>query len=62
MTVTASDLFPNFKATLSQTAPRLPPGELLAFVKHHFDRRHLYLRVLDDHPAPLYLQESAVLR
>ncbi len=62
MTVNTSDLFPKFTATLSQATPRLPPGELLAFVKHHFDRRHLYLGVLDDHPAPLYLQESAVLR
>jgi diaminopimelate decarboxylase len=62
MTVNASDLIPKLKATLARPTPRLPPEELLAFAKHHFDRRHLYLGVLDDHPAPLYLQESAVIR
>ena len=49
------------KAMLSQRTPLLPADELRAFVEFYFNRRDRYLRVLSEHPAPLYLQESAVL-
>lgn len=44
-----------------QTAPLLPHAELRAFVEYFLARRQRYLDVLADHPAPLYLLESAVL-
>jgi diaminopimelate decarboxylase len=41
--------------------PLLPHGELRAFVEHFVTRRQRYLDVLADHPAPLYILETAVL-
>ena len=46
---------------LSGTAPVLPAEELRNFVEHYFNQRERYLRILAEHPAPLYLQESSVL-
>ena len=42
--------------------PLLPLDDLRAFVQHHFCRRDLYLQIIENHPAPIYLQESAILR
>jgi len=46
---------------LSQSTPLLPADELRAFVEYYFNQRERYLKILARHPAPLYLQESAVL-
>lgn len=62
MTTQASDLRQAFQAALSQSSPLLPKKELSAFVAHYFDRRESYLRVLSQHPPPLYLQDASVLR
>lgn len=62
MRVNASALYPQLTEALSRATPLLPPEELQAFVAHHFSRRDLYLGALCGHPAPLYLQESSVLR
>ena len=42
--------------------PIFPLDELQAFVQHHFSRRDHYLQVIENHPAPIYLQESAILK
>ncbi|BBO71988.1 diaminopimelate decarboxylase [Desulfosarcina alkanivorans] len=42
--------------------PLLAPERLQAFVRTYFDRGDRYLKILEKHPAPIYLQESAVLR
>ncbi|MGD8958233.1 MAG: alanine racemase [Desulfobacteraceae bacterium] len=55
-------LIPKLQATLGRETPLLPAAELQAFVAYHFDRREVYLGALDRQPAPLYLQETAVLR
>ena len=60
--VKQSDLLCQFKTILSQTTPLLPEKELHAFVRHHLNRRDHYLRVLANHPAPVYLQESSILK
>ena len=62
MTTQASDLRQALQVVLSQSSPLLPKEELHAFVAHYFDRRDRYLQILTEHPAPLYLQDSAVLR
>jgi len=61
MTEMPPDLRQKLEAVLCQTTPVLPAGELRAFVEYYFNRRERYLKVLDRHPAPLYLQESSVL-
>jgi diaminopimelate decarboxylase len=61
MTTMPPDSQEKLKAMLSQHTPLLPAGELRAFVEYYFSRRDRYLRILSEHPAPLYLQESAVL-
>ena len=50
------------KAKTADTLPLLSPEQLQSFVRYYFDRRGIYLEVLKNHPAPLYLQESSVLR
>jgi len=62
MTSNPPDLQQKLKAMLSQPTPLLPDEELREFVEYYFNRRQRYLEVLDRHPAPLYLQESSVLR
>ena len=62
MTNEGSPLFQNLQRSLSQTTPLLPPEELQDFVRYYFDQRDRYLQVLAEHPAPLYLQESSVLK
>ncbi len=62
MTRKPSDLRQALQAVLSQSSPLLPKEELSTFVAYYFDRRDRYLQILTEHPAPLYLQESAVLR
>ena len=42
--------------------PLFPPGELRSFVQHQFARRDHYLRIIENHPTPIYLQESAILK
>jgi len=56
------DLKHALQAVLSQSSPLLPAEELRAFVAYYFDRRDRYLQILAAHPAPLYLQDSSVLR
>jgi diaminopimelate decarboxylase len=62
MTGDPLQLIPKLQATLGRETPLLPTAELQAFVAYHFDRRGVYLGALDRQPAPLYLQEAAVLR
>jgi diaminopimelate decarboxylase len=62
MTSDPLQLIPKLQATLGRETPLLPTAELQAFVAYHFDRRGVYLGALDRQPAPLYLQEAAVLR
>ena len=57
-----SELQQALQAVLSQSSPLLPKEELHAFVAYYFDRRDRYLQILNEHSAPLYLQDSAVLR
>ncbi len=47
---------------MTRVTPLLPPDELRAYVQSFFDRRDFYLQVLEKHPAPLYLQESSILK
>ncbi len=61
MTINPNPLQP--AATVGvERSPRLAPERLQSFVRHYFDRRDRYLQVLKKHPAPIYLQESDVLR
>ncbi len=62
MATQRSNLQQTFQALLSQSSPLLPKEELSSFVSYYFDRRDLYLQVLSNHPAPLYLQDASVLR
>jgi diaminopimelate decarboxylase len=62
MTSKLSDLRKALQAVLSHGSPLLPQKELCAFVAYYFDRRDHYLQILNKHPAPLYLQDSSVLR
>ena len=62
MRANRSDLNQRLSEVLTRTTPLLPPDELRAYVQYHFDRRDLYLEVLEKHPIPLYLQESSILR
>ena len=57
-----SEWLPIIKAKTAGTSPLLAPEQLQSFVRYYFDRRDTYLEVLKNHPAPLYLQESSVLR
>lgn len=41
--------------------PLFPEAALRAFVAHHFDRRSVYMDVIQKHPPPLYLLETSVL-
>jgi diaminopimelate decarboxylase len=61
MTAMPPDSQQKLTAMLSQSTPLLPAGELRTFVEYYFSRRDRYLQVLSEHPAPLYLQESAIL-
>jgi diaminopimelate decarboxylase len=58
MLINPNELPPDASATF----PLLAPEQLQSFVRYYFDRRDRYLQVLEKHPAPIYLQESAVLR
>ena len=57
-----SELLTAWQAHAGKPSPRLAPERLQAFVRPYFDRRDTYLKVLEKHPPPLYLQESEVLR
>lgn len=57
-----SYLFHKMQTMLSQITPLLPPEELRAFVEYYFNRRDRYLQILENHPPPLYLQDSSVLK
>ncbi|UCD77840.1 MAG: alanine racemase [Desulfobacterales bacterium] len=57
-----SDLQQALQTVLSQSSPLLPEEELRAYVAYYFDRRDRYLQILTEYPAPIYLQESSVLR
>jgi diaminopimelate decarboxylase len=62
MSMNASQLPPEKAPPTTDSSPRLAPDRLKAFVSSFFERRETYLQVLAKHPAPLYLQESAILR
>jgi diaminopimelate decarboxylase len=62
MPMNASQLPPEGGPPTIDSSPRLAPDRLKAFVSSFFERRETYLQVLAKHPAPLYLQESAILR
>jgi diaminopimelate decarboxylase len=55
-------LFQKLQLILAETTPVLPSEELREFVRYYFDRGDFYRQVLSEYPAPLYLQESSVLR
>ena len=57
-----SDLIGQMDRTLAASTPLLSPKRLQAFVSHYFGRRDRYLELLEAHPAPLYVQESRILR
>lgn len=50
------------QAIITQTTPILPTEELRAFVNYYFNRRDRYLQIFEQHSAPLYIQESSVLK
>lgn len=50
------------QAIITQTTPLLPTEELRAFVDYYFHRRDRYLQIFEQHSAPLYIQESSVLK
>lgn len=56
------DLLQSLNLMPVQPTPLFPPDELQAFVQHHFSRRDYYLQIIANHPAPIYLQESAILK
>jgi diaminopimelate decarboxylase len=56
------DLLRKLNLIPEHPTPLLPLDELQAFVQHHFSRRDYYLQIIENHPAPIYLQESAVLK
>lgn len=62
MTPECDELMQKVQTLTSQNTPILPLEELRSFVRYYFDRRDRYLQILEKHPAPLYVQESAVLR
>ena len=57
----ATDLIADVSALLSRKPQVLPDDTLKAFVQSHFSRREHYLKVLQNHPAPLYVLERSVL-
>jgi len=60
--IDASVLASALQAVSEASPPHLSPERLQAFVRPYFDRRETYLKILETHPPPLYLVESAVLR
>jgi diaminopimelate decarboxylase len=62
MTMEPTEWMSSFKAKTLDTPSLLAPEQLQSFVRHYFARRDTYLAVLKDDPAPLYLQESSVLK
>jgi diaminopimelate decarboxylase len=56
------DLHRSLDDRLSRTPPLLAPDILRAFVATCFEQGPRYLRILADHPAPVYLLETSVLR
>ncbi len=60
--MTAERLHRNLDAILARKPDTLATETLEAFVRFHFDQGPRYLRILEDHPAPVYLLETAVLR
>jgi diaminopimelate decarboxylase len=60
--MTSDHLHRRLDAVLSQTPPLLAPDVLGAFVQSCFEQGARYLRILEDHRAPVYLLETAVLR
>jgi len=62
MTKEGPDLLQEIQAITSQTTPLLPTKELRTFVDYYFNRRDRYLQIFEKHSAPLYIQESSVLK
>jgi diaminopimelate decarboxylase len=56
------DLLQKLNLMPEHPTPLFPWDELRSFVQHHFNRRDHYLHIIKDHPAPFYLQESAILK
>ena len=59
---TSPDLSGQLQKILATPTPLLPREELHGFVQYYFNLQNHYLAVLETHPGPLYLQESAVLK
>jgi diaminopimelate decarboxylase len=55
------DVHDSLDTILSRATPILPDETLRAFVKTYFDQRDRYLRILDDHSAPIYLLDTSTL-
>lgn len=62
MTATLSELQQKLEKMLKDATPLLPTEVLRSFVAHYLDQRDRYLQILREHPAPLYLLESSVLK
>ena len=62
MTTESDNLLQKVEALTSRETPILPREELRSFVDYYFGRRDHYLQILEKHPCPLYVQESAVLK
>jgi diaminopimelate decarboxylase len=60
--MTSENLHRSLDTILSRTPPTLEPTTLGAFVQYYFDQGAHYLRILEDHGAPVYLLETSVLR
>ncbi len=59
--MSSSNLHSRLDTILSRPTPELPGDNLRAFVKTYFDRRDRYLRILEDHRAPVYVLETSTL-
>ena len=42
--------------------PVLPQEEILSFVQYYFDHRDVYLQAVGNHPPPIYLLDTSVLK
>jgi diaminopimelate decarboxylase len=60
--MTSEHLHRSLDTILSRKTPTLSPGTLEAFVQFYFEQGARYLRILEDHGAPVYLLETSVLR
>jgi diaminopimelate decarboxylase len=60
--MSSESLYRCLDATLAQAPPALSADALGAFVRYYFEQGPRYLRVVEEHGAPIYLLETSVLR